>query len=130
MSHATSKSETTWRGPAGQSTWYGSARREIPKHCLAAFSDYYQQGVAVRSEPISAKMARLARAPGARPRVLDLFSGCGGLSLGFLAAGCEIVAAADIDELAAKSHALNFFKNKSDAIVQHHSVPRDIRSIE
>jgi len=41
----------------------------------------------VRSEPISAKMARLARAPGARPRVLDLFSGCGGLSLGFLAAG-------------------------------------------
>jgi DNA (cytosine-5)-methyltransferase 1 len=40
---------------------------------------------------ISQKLARLQA--GGKVRVLDLFSGCGGLSLGFYTAGCEIAAA-------------------------------------
>src|SRR5690348_3440640 len=59
---------------------------------------------------VAKKLARLAGDPTAPLRVLDLFAGCGGLSLGFKAAGCEIVAAVEIDELAARSHAMNFFK--------------------
>lgn len=55
---------------------------------------------------ISQKIARLQA--GAKPRVLDLFSGCGGISLGFQAAGCEIVAAIEFDPNAARSHGLNF----------------------
>jgi DNA (cytosine-5)-methyltransferase 1 len=45
---------------------------------------------------------------GEAPRVLDLFSGCGGLSLGFHRQGFEIVAAVELDPLAAASHHLNF----------------------
>jgi len=45
---------------------------------------------------------------GARPRVLDLFSGCGGLSLGFLRAGFEIWKRVETDPFAAASHAVNF----------------------
>jgi DNA (cytosine-5)-methyltransferase 1 len=41
-------------------------------------------------------------------RVLDLFSGCGGLSLGFDAAGFSISAAVEMDPQAAATHALNF----------------------
>jgi DNA (cytosine-5)-methyltransferase 1 len=41
------------------------------------------------------KIARLRR--GGKPRVLDLFAGCGGLSLGFQAAGFAVQAAVEID---------------------------------
>jgi DNA (cytosine-5)-methyltransferase 1 len=54
-----------------------------------------------------ARKTRRLRA-GDRPRVLDLFAGCGGLSLGFHRTGFEIVAAVEIDPLAAASHRLNF----------------------
>ena len=65
----------------------------------------------MKSSPvIASKLARLANTRQARPRVLDLFAGCGGLSLGFQSAGCEIVAAMETDELAARSHAINLFK--------------------
>src|SRR5688572_10396346 len=55
---------------------------------------------------IRQKLDRLQK--GAKPRVLDLFSGCGGLSLGFHAAGYEITAAIEQDPAAARSHGLNF----------------------
>ncbi len=58
---------------------------------------------------------------GARPRVLDLFSGCGGISLGFQAAGYEIVAAIENDPDAARSHGLNFHHGED-----RHSIARDI----
>jgi DNA (cytosine-5)-methyltransferase 1 len=79
---------------------------------------------------IEAKIRRLASSPTAKLRVLDLFSGCGGLSLGFQAAGCEIAAAVEIDPLAAKSHALNFFRALSSDEREHHAQPRDITKIE
>jgi len=43
-----------------------------------------------------------------RPKVLSLFSGCGGLDLGFQQAGFEIVLGVDNDAASAKSHARNF----------------------
>jgi DNA (cytosine-5)-methyltransferase 1 len=58
------------------------------------------------SPAIQQKIARLRQ--GAVPRVLDLFSGCGGLSLGFQAAGFRIEAAVEFDPDAARSHGLNF----------------------
>jgi DNA (cytosine-5)-methyltransferase 1 len=55
---------------------------------------------------ITQKIARLRA--GQAPRVLDLFAGCGGLSLGFLAAGAQIDAAVESDPDAARSHGANF----------------------
>ncbi|WP_296104697.1 DNA cytosine methyltransferase [uncultured Agrobacterium sp.] len=60
---------------------------------------------------------------GAKARVLDLFSGCGGISLGFQAAGYEIVAAIESDPDAARSHGLNFHGGED-----RHSIARDITS--
>lgn len=44
----------------------------------------------------------------ATPTVIDLFCGAGGLSLGFHAAGCQVLAAVDVDETAARTYADNF----------------------
>ena len=70
-----------------------------------------------------AKLKRLAA--GDVPRVLDLFSGCGGISLGFQAAGCRIDAAVEIDEVAARTHARNFHGGD-----ERHAKARDITAIE
>ena len=56
------------------------------------------------------KRKRLTR--GERPRVLDLFSGCGGLSLGFHSAGFRIEAAVESNTDSARSHGANFHKGK------------------
>jgi len=71
------------------------------------------------SKAVAGKMARLAA--GGQPRVLDLFSGCGGLSLGFQSVGCSIAAAVENDAAAARTHGLNF--HGAD---DKHSRPRDI----
>ena len=76
---------------------------------------------------ISEKVLRLAR--NEPPRVLDLFAGCGGLSLGFHKAGFEIAAAVEMDELAALSHAQNFYK-ESNGLFDVHKKARDITQIE
>jgi len=56
--------------------------------------------------PVEDKLKRLAE--GYRPRVLDLFAGCGGITLGFHAAGCAILGGVELDPHAALSHAINF----------------------
>jgi DNA (cytosine-5)-methyltransferase 1 len=43
-----------------------------------------------------------------QPTVIDLFSGAGGFSLGFQAAGCRVLAAVDIDEAAGRTFKANF----------------------
>ena len=70
---------------------------------------------------VAQKMARLSA--GRAPRVLDLFSGCGGLSLGFRAAGCSIDAAVENDPVAARTHGLNFHDGN-----EKHSKARDIEA--
>ena len=69
---------------------------------------------------IRQKLQRL-RAGKKPPRVLDLFSGCGGLSLGFKRAGYEICGAVELDPHAAQSHGQNF--HPGDA---RHAIARDI----
>lgn len=49
------------------------------------------------------------------PTVIDLFCGAGGFSLGFHAAGCRIVAAADSDQPAGLSFAANFDRLQPEA---------------
>lgn len=68
---------------------------------------------------IRSKAARLKK--GQPPRVLDLFSGCGGLSLGFHAAGFNIAAAIECNKEAARSHGANFHPGNPA-----HSQARDI----
>ncbi len=58
---------------------------------------------------------------GERPRVLDLFAGCGGLSLGLHAAGFDIAAAVENDPAAARSHGTNFHEAAPE-----HLRPRDV----
>jgi len=71
---------------------------------------------------IRGKIRRLRA--GAKPRVLDLFSGCGGISLGFKAAGFEIVAGVELDEDAAETHGRNFHAGDNN-----HSKSKDITQI-
>lgn len=63
----------------------------------------------IRSQITKSVKAKLARIhEGGRPKVLDLFSGCGGISLGFEKAGCIIVGGVERDADAAASFRWNF----------------------
>lgn len=75
-----------------------------------------------RKDPIKSKLSRIAS--GEAPRVLDLFSGCGGLSLGFHRAGFKIAAAVELDQMAAASHGRNFHGGDPN-----HSKARDITTL-
>lgn len=74
------------------------------------------------------KIERLAQ--GRRPRVLDLFAGCGGLSLGFHAAGFCIEAAVECDPLAARSYASNFHRLPDGSPDPRHASAKDIVQTE
>ena len=79
------------------------------------------EGSHARQALVAAKLDRLHR--GRIPRLLDLFSGCGGLSLGFDAAGFRIAAAVDNDPLAACTHGTNFHDGDP-----RHCRARDVRT--
>ncbi len=66
---------------------------------------------------------------GEPPRVLDLFSGSGGLFLGFHRAGCQSVAGVELDPHASATFALNFHRGDAhfDAI---HRRPKDILKVQ
>lgn len=80
------------------------------------------------SELVHQKHARILS--GQAPRTLDLFSGCGGLSLGFDAAGFRSIGAVEFDAEAARSHALNFFRDLPADRFEAHARPRDITTCE
>lgn len=74
---------------------------------------------------------KIARVHGGEaPRVLDLFAGCGGISLGFDRAGFKNVAAIEFDAHAARSHALNFHKGLDARQFEKHAQAHDITKIE
>jgi hypothetical protein len=80
------------------------------------------------SDPaLARKLQRLAT--GARPRVLDLFSGAGGISLGFHRAGFQIEGALEIEPLPALTHALNFHADEPESTLLH-AQPRDMTRVE
>lgn len=58
--------------------------------------------------------------------VVDLFSGCGGLSLGFRRAGFEILGGLEREQRAAEAHALNFFGERGTEAYRRHSESFDI----
>ena len=72
------------------------------------------------------KLDRLA--VGERPRVLDLFSGAGGISLGFHRAGFQVEGALEIEPLPALTHALNFHGDEPD-LTGLHARPRDMTRV-
>jgi DNA (cytosine-5)-methyltransferase 1 len=76
------------------------------------------------TEVLAEKMSRFSA--GEPLRVLDLFAGCGGISLGFKAAGFRIDAAVEMDPTAARSHARNFHPDD----FERHAVARDVTKTE
>jgi len=63
---------------------------------------------------------------GESPRYMDLFSGCGGISLGFLSAGFQPVASVELDANAAMSHGANFGPRSIGGDQAAHHVARDV----
>ena len=77
---------------------------------------------------LNLKLARLGA--GGAPRVLDLFAGCGGLSLGFKRAGYEIQGGVEKDPRAAWTYAANLHRNESEERRKTLGESRDICAIE
>ena len=74
---------------------------------------------------------KLARIRAGEPiRSMDLFAGCGGISLGFLTAGFSPVASVEIDAWAAASHGVNFASKCFNGNPEKHHSARDITQID
>lgn len=63
---------------------------------------------------------------GAPLLVLDLFSGCGGMSLGLRRAGYVILGGVEINQQAVTTYARNLFKGVDEETFELHNTPRDI----
>jgi DNA (cytosine-5)-methyltransferase 1 len=70
------------------------------------------------------KLQRIRR--GGQPRLLDVFSGCGGMTLGFTWANCCSVGGIEKDPVAALSYARNFHKDEEKV----HGRSRDVTKID
>lgn len=74
------------------------------------------------------KLTRLRK--GGSIRTLDLFAGCGGIALGFHAAGFTTIGAVEIDAFAARSFAKNFSRFCPHAEVDTLALARDITKLD
>lgn len=72
---------------------------------------------------VRGKLRRIQR--GDTLRYMDVFAGCGGISLGFLTAGFTPVASIECDSWAAMSHGANFAARSMGGDRPGHHVPRD-----
>lgn len=73
----------------------------------------------------AAKIERLRKGTHAapvKPRVLDLFSGCGGMFLGFDRRGCTSMGGVEKDPLAALSYAKNFHRDPEEHARHVHAI--------
>lgn len=73
---------------------------------------------------VRSKIGRLKA--GNPPRLMDLFAGCGGITLGFVSAGFEPVASVECDHWAAQSHGANFAAISRGSNRPAHMKARDI----
>jgi len=80
------------------------------------------------SDSIRWKLDRLRS--GEKPRALDLFAGCGGISLGAQLAGCQVIGAVELDPQAAQSHARNFHSGDDQSLREWHGMARDIEATD
>lgn len=70
---------------------------------------------------------RLARLRTGEPlRVIDLFSGCGGMSLGLKRANYTLLGGIEINQQAITTYARNFFKGTSEETLAVYATPHDI----
>lgn len=72
---------------------------------------------------IRSKLQRIRA--GGEIRYMDMFAGCGGISLGFLTAGFTPVASIEMDPWAARSHGANFGARTAGGDKEAHHAPRD-----
>lgn len=92
-------------------------------------------GVVVRTPSYGPSVTRSIKAKatdlraGRPPRVLDLFSGCGGLFLGFHKTGCVSVGGVEIDPAAAASYATNFHPDAPTPDEGPYAEARDITEV-
>lgn len=77
----------------------------------------------VEGELIRSKLHRIQN--GGPIRYMDMFAGCGGISLGFLTAGFTPVASIESDPWAARSHGANFGPRSTGGNRAAHHAPRD-----
>src|SRR6266581_751173 len=76
------------------------------------------------SEDLEEKLFRLRA--GEPLRVLDLFSGCGGMSLGLKRAEYIILGGVEISQQAVNTYSRNLFKGVDEKSFELHNPPRDI----
>ena len=78
-----------------------------------------------KTDPVvKSKIKRLRG--GHPPRFMDLFGGCGGITLGFATAGFELVASVESDPWAAESHGANFAAISRGKHPEAHFKARDV----
>jgi DNA (cytosine-5)-methyltransferase 1 len=103
-------------------------------HCSLKSGE--MKGAEPSREPSKAKVKALLESKlkriqaGGEIRTLDLFAGCGGIALGFHAAGFQTVGAVEIDPFAALSFARNFGKYANHADPATLGLPRDITKLD
>src|SRR5688500_9062719 len=81
----------------------------------------------IEREAIIYKKSRLSNKE--RLRLIDLFSGAGGMSLGFQGVGYDVLGGVENDPVATQTYALNFH-NDSEQTRLLHAKPRDITETE